>query len=229
MTVDIEISCPELPKIPKIPDINILGLAQLKGMLDFSVGSPSQCTLGISLMLQIAPLLASMTCLLKILAVFKAMESFVKSPLTETTELLEKLADLAPCFGALSLPSISITLKGILELVIGFFVCFIDQLESLISFQASIDLSAGEGNPVLEASLECARDNVATSMDNLMLSLEAIQPLMDMTKSVGGVVGIDLDLPDLAGVSVKEDASKTIADLKGAIEKMQQTIESLPG
>ncbi len=229
MALEVEIPCPKLPKIPKIPSINILGMAELKGLLDFSVGSPSQCTLGINLMLQIAPLLASMTCLLKILAVFKAMESFVKSPLTETTEILEKLADLAPCFGALGLPSIALTLKGILELVIGFFLCFIEQIESLIEFQASIDLSAGEGNPVLEASIECARDNAASAMDNLTLSLEAIEPLMDMAGSLGGVVGLDLELPDFSGISIQEDATATIDAIKETIEGLKKTIESLPG
>lgn len=228
MAIDLDVSCPELPKIPELPSVNVLGLAELKGFLDFSQGSPRDCTVSINLMAQIAPLLASMTCLLKILGVVQALKGTVESGFVKTGELLDAIGDLAPCFGALTPASIAVTIKGILELVISFFLCFIEQMESLVRFQASIDLSAAAGNPALEASLECAQDNARASMDNLMASLESIQPLMDMTKSVGGVAGIDLELPDLSGVSVEEGAEETIADLREAVESLQQVIEGLP-
>src|ERR1700730_1074173 len=112
-TAEIKVPCAHLKKIPKIPNVNNLGMFDLKGMLDFTVGAPHDCTLAINLMLQISPLLASMSCLLKILAVIKAMEKFVKNPLTETTELLEKIGDVAGCFVALIPLNVAITIKGI--------------------------------------------------------------------------------------------------------------------
>ena len=203
-------------------------LFDLKGMLDFTVGAPHDCTLAINLMLQISPLLASMSCLLKILAVIKAMEKFVKNPLTETTELLEKIGDVAGCFVALIPLNVAITIKGILELIISFLSCFLEQLESLITFQASIDLNAAKGNETLRLTLECAKENAQTAMDNLTLSLESIQPLLGLTTSLGAVVGIDVKLPSLASISAQKDQTQAITSLKEAVDAMRQAIQALP-
>src|SRR5262249_1376796 len=139
MALDLEIPCPAVPKIPKIPNINILGMAELKGFLDFSVGSPRDCTLSINLLVQLAPLLASLTCLLRILAVINALKDAVEStpPFSKVGDLLSKIGDMATtCFGALIPLNIAITIKGVLELIISFLICFLEQLDSLISFQA---------------------------------------------------------------------------------------------
>jgi hypothetical protein len=227
-TLNLSVPCVKLPKIPQIPSINILGMVELKGLLDFSQGAPRDCTLAINLMLQLAPLLASMSCLLKMLAVIQAMEKFVKNPLTETTEILDKIGKLAECFGVLNPLNIAITVKGILELIITFVSCFLEQLDSLITFQASIDLNAAAGNPVLHASLECAKDNAQTSLDNLMLSLGAIQPLLDMTTSVAGIIGLDLKLPALSAISMQQDQTQVITTLKQATATMREAINALP-
>lgn len=229
MAANLEVPCTKLPKIPKVPSINILGMAELKGMLDFSVGTPRDCTLAINLMVQLAPLLASMTCLLRILAVIKALESTVKSGFTKTGDLLDAIGKLVTCFGALNPVSIAITIKGVLELVINFLGCFLEQLDSLIKFQASIDLDAAEGNPTLRLSLECARDNAKTSVDNLMLSLQTIQPLLNMTTSLAGVGGFDLKLPALSDLSVQEDQTEVIKSLNQSVTKMREAINALPG
>jgi hypothetical protein len=228
-TIDVTVPCVKLKKIPNIPSINILGMVELKGFLDFSLGTPRDCTLAINLMLQLAPLLASMSCLLKILAVIKALEDTVKSAFTKTGDLLDKIGELASeCFGILNPLNIAITIKGILELIITFMSCFLEQLDSLLTFQANIDLKAADGNPVLRTSLECARDNAQTSIDNLMLSLEAIQPLLDMATSVARVVGIDLKLPALSDISTQQEHAQVIINLKQAVTTMQEAIKALP-
>ena len=48
-------------------------------------------------------------------------------------------------------------IKGMLSLIINFLNCFISQLESIIKFQVSIDLTVAEGNPVLLDTLLCAQ------------------------------------------------------------------------
>jgi hypothetical protein len=227
-TINLSVPCVKLPKIPQIPSISILGMVELKGLLDFSQGAPRDCTLSINLMLQLAPLLASMTCLLKILAVIKALEDTVNSGFTKTGDLLVKIGELSKCFIALTPFNIAITVKGVLELIITFVTCFLEQLESLMTFQASIDLNTAAGNPVLHASLECARDNAQISLDNLMLSLGAIQPLLDMTTSVADIIGLNLKLPALSAISVQKDHAQAITTLKRATATMRDAISSLP-
>ena len=227
--IDVSIPCAKLPKIPKIPSINILGMAELRGMLDFSQGAPRDCTLAINLMLQVAPMLASMTCLIRILAVIKALEDTVKSGFTKTGDLLSKIGELSKCFGALTPASIVITIKGVLELIITFVSCFLEQLDNLIQFQATIDLNAAQENPTLRLSLECARDNAKTSMDNLVLSLQAIQPLLDMASSIGSIVGLKLKLPAMSEISIQKDHTQVITNLREAIGIMRKTMNDLPG
>ncbi len=229
MAENLEIPCVHIPKIAKVPSINILGVAELKGMLDFSMGTPKDCTLSINLMLQLAPLLASMTCLLRILAVLQALPKFVQNPLTETSELLGKLGELSKCFEAILPINIAVTIKGILSLVISFLSCFLEQLDSLVKFQASIDLKSAEGNPALKLSLECAQANAKTSTDNLMLSLQSIQPLLDMTMNLAGVVGFDLKLPKLSDISADQDQATVIYSLSQSVKDLQNAIDALPG
>ena len=71
-------------------------------------------------------------------------------------------------------------IKGILSLVVRFLSCFIGDLESILKFQATIDLSAADGNPVLRDSLICAQNNAKRSMDNMMMSLQPLQPIMNV-------------------------------------------------
>ena len=227
--VDIEVECPEIPEISKLPNINFLGITELKGFLDFSLGTPRDCTLSINLMVQIAPLMASMRCLLRILAVIGALKKAFGTP-PDTIELFQKIDELSDCIQIVLGPiPIAITIKAVLELIINFLSCFLEQLDSLIKFQAKIDLSSGEGNPVLQGSLECALNNSRTSTDNLMLSLDAVQPLLDMSTSIANVVKIDIELPDMTGMSAKENKIEVISDVKQAIEKMKEAIAKLPG
>jgi len=221
-------NCIKLPQIPKIPAINVLGMADLKGMLDFSLGAQRDCSLTINLMLQLAPMLASMTCLLKILAVINAMQEFVNDPL-KTKNLLEKIGDMLPCFAALAPPNIIITVKGVLQLIVSFLSCFLDQLSHLVDIQASIDLDAAEGNPALQLSLKCAQDNAQTAMDNLTLSLAAIQPLLDITASLAGMAHQDLVLPELSALSGQAgQATAVVEGLNQTVTSLKQALDSLP-
>jgi hypothetical protein len=228
--MNISVPCPEIPKIPSIPSINILGLVEMKGILDFSLGTPRDCTLNINLLLQIIPLLASMTCLLKMLAVIQALEETVKSGFMKTGDLLDKIAKLSTCFGALTPPTIAITLKGLLSLIINFVSCFLDNIESLIKFRVSIAAAPADAqNLALQASLECALTNSQNSLDNLILSLESVQPLLDMVVSLGAIGGFSFTLPSMTSLAAEKDPTKVISSLKQGIDTMKQAIASLPG
>ncbi len=233
MALDLKIPCPAVPKIPKIPSIDILGMAELKGFLDFSVGSPRDCTLSINLLMQLSPLLASMTCLLRILAVIEAIQDCLppksKVPFANAADLLKKIEKMATCFLAFTPVNIAITLKGILSLIISFLNCFLEQLDSLISFQAKIDLNSANGNPVLRASLECAKESAQNSMDNLMLSLEPLEPLLGMINSLSGVAGFNkLNLPSFSKLSGEKDQVKIVQNLKQAVGTIKDAIDAIP-
>lgn len=232
--------CVKFPEIPEIPSIQLLGGAELKSFIDFSQGMPTDCKLTFNLLLQLSPLLASMACLLKILDVIGKLQKFFTDlvgqddPLSklgkaigdipELLKAMDKLSNCIPLPGV-AIPQIILMIKGILQLIINFMSCFLSQLDSIVRFQASIDLKAADGNPVLLASLQCARENSKISMDNLMLSLQPIQPLLDMVSMVGSIVGPPLNLPKISDISVNQNHAEVITSLREAIEKMKQVID----
>ena len=188
--------CVQLPKLPNIPKVKLPLGGELSAFADFSVTTPSDCTLTFSLLAQLAPLLASISCLMKVLGVIGALKDFASNPLTKGPDLIAAIDKVAECIAAATVPAISIfaSLKGILELLVNFIGCIVDQLDSLIKFNASIDLEAARDNPILEASLKCAQDNAEISSAVLMQSIEPIKPLLDTVNLLMGIAG----LPEIA-------------------------------
>ena len=212
----------------------MLGGAQISGFIDFSQGAPTDCKATFSLLAQLTPVLASMACLLKILNVIAKLEAFVegaKSPLSKLAptipDLLNAITDLKSC---IPLPTLQFALmiSGMLKLVISFLECFIAQLSSIISFQASIDLSVAQDNPALMDALVCAQKNAATSMDNLMSSLKPMQPLLETISTVAGIMQLPITLPDLSGISASSDKTTMVSSLKNAVDSLKSVIDSLP-
>jgi hypothetical protein len=228
----IEGPCVRLPELPELPTITLFG-ATLTGHLDFSMGMPSDCSANMSLMAQVAPLLASLAPLLKILKVLQALKSAAESAFLDAGDLLSALADLAGLFAAMTPAGIAITVKGILEVIISFMLCFITQLRSVLEFQANISgietaiaADASLDSPVLRASLSCANANAELAMGSVMGSLGPIQPLLDMVGMIGGVVGLSLDLS--LDMSAAGDVEAMIVSLEQTITKVRDVIQSLP-
>jgi hypothetical protein len=228
-------ACVKLPKIPAIPSITLLGGAELKGVLDFSQGTPTDCKLTFNLLLQLSPLLASMACLLKVLNVIGKLQDFLGAfpnladAATKAKPVLDAITELSMCIPALVLPQMALMVKGMLSLIINFLSCFLSQLDSIIRFQATIDLKAAEGNPVLFEALICARNNAQTSMENLMLSIQPLQPILGMIKAVAGIAKLPITLPDFSSVSAGQDQMQVIASLRQGIDTIKDAINSIPG
>ena len=54
--------------------------------------------------------------------------------------------------------------------------------------------------------LLCAQDNAQTPMDNLMTSLQPLQPILDMVGVLVGIVGLPaLELPNMASISASTE------------------------
>jgi hypothetical protein len=188
-------------------------------------------------MIQLAPLLASMACLFKILEVIGKMKDFAEATknldgpkLLETVpKLVDAITQLEGCIPPLQLPRLALMLKGMLQLVIGFLSCFLGQLDSLIQFRASINLDSAEGNPVLRESLMCAGASVDAAQVNLLKSLQPLVPVMSVVGMVGGVAGIPVKLPDFTGMSAGGDAKATIASVQQAIAGLKTVMDGIPG
>jgi hypothetical protein len=220
----IDIPCVSLPKVPvKMPKIELPFGVELQAIMDISKGPPTDCTLVHSLMLQLAPVLAGMTCFFKVLKVMVALKDISVDSLPK---IAQAAADLADCF--LVFDKIPKLIGDILRILIMFLKCFIQAVESIINFQVGIDLNAADGNPALLFSLQCAQDNAQTSLAQLMAALEAIQPLLDMMQPLMQMGGLSLKLPSMADVTGAKDLTEMLHKIEATLEEMQQLLDSLP-
>jgi hypothetical protein len=214
MNATLTVPCVELPKIPEIPAISLLGGAELRGFLDFSVGAPTDCKLTFNLLLQLAPLLASMACIFKILKAITALADGIQDP-SKIPSIPGVITDLGKC---IPVPGIQfyLMIKGILSLVV-------------LKFQATIDLSAADGNPVLRDTLICAQNNAQTSMDNMMLSLQPLEPILKVATMLIGMTPLGIKLPDVSTLTASADKIEVVASLKQAVDQLKQAVDSIPG
>ena len=180
MGLNVEIPCVKFPEVSA--DLKItLPFGELKAYRDFAAGMPTDCNLAFNLLIQISPLLASMACLLKILNVISSLKEFLEAfpniPAVpaKAAKVVAAIGDMATCLPPGLFLSLFVTIKDILELILSFLLCLISQLESILEFQAGIDLNSAEGNPVLLASLKCAQANAQTAADHLAASIGPIR------------------------------------------------------
>ena len=238
MTVELaaDIPCTELKALGDIPNIQLLGGVELKAFVDLAGGPPTDCKLSMNLLIQLAPLLASMTCLFKILDVMAKLQDFANAatdPLKNlpgaVPALVNSIGELTKCMPPFQIPQLFIMLKTMLQLVLRFLSCFLSQLDNILEFRASIDFDAADGNPVLRESLTCAKNSADAAQANLFKSLEPLMPVMNIVGMVAGIAKISLTIPDFAAMSAGGDVTASVHAIKAAVLSLQQVVDGIPG
>ncbi len=208
-----------------IPSVQLPFGIELQAIADFSKGPPNQCAMLSNLLVQLTPAMAAMSPIITIINVFAALKGFLKLPPGDPTaavaaiEALVKLIDPAPFITAV---------KSILLLVIEYLNCFITTMEGLLAFQASIDLSAAVGNPALQASLQCASENAATSIQQLLQSLGPIGPILNLVQPFMSIAGLSIPLPSLSSMQGAQDMEQMLKTLSKTLTDLQQVVEAIP-
>ncbi len=200
----------------------------LQSFANFADGPPTDCALIHSLILQLMPTLGGMTCFLNVLGVIKALQDFASSPnpLSSLGELTTAINKMLGCFNVFTnIPSM---IGDILRLIIAYLRCFIHAVESVLEFQAQIDLNAAQGNPVMLASLTCAQNNAGTSLAQLMQALSVIEPLMDMLKPIMQLGPVSVSLPSFEDVTAAKDIDTALKNLDNTLNQIQQVADQLP-
>jgi hypothetical protein len=220
--------CVSLPK-PLNRSIPLPFGIELRAITDAS-RPPNDCAIVQSLMLQLTPVLAGLTCLFKILKVIKAVPDALGPP-PNPKKVLDAIVELAPCLGMIELCAVSKTVSGVLCMVIAYLGCVIEAFESLLNFQVGIDLNAADGNPVMLANLTCAQDNAQRAFDGVMSSMEGVKPLLDIVSMLLEFVGQPpLVLPPLATPKPSDllDGQDPLAPLKTLRQALVTVNGSLP-
>jgi hypothetical protein len=215
----------------------------LKAIADISKGIPNDCSLIVSLMLQIAPFLASIECLLKLLGLIAPLVDVVKAlaPAPDPPKLvsavpkfLEAADKVLPCLLVLTGAPIIPFLRDLLCLILKVLHCLRGQLQSIIDIMSGltprIDIAIAEGNTELQRVLECAQENAAISAQHSTASLEPIITILQLAAPLMELAGVPpIQLPPLGSqtdVRALQLNMETLREIEGII---QVAVDALGG
>jgi hypothetical protein len=224
-------SCDDL-KLPDVGDLSVQlpSGGSLQAFGDISKGIPTDCSLTFSLMLQIAPFLASLRCLLNVLKLLKPLVDIIKNlpmpPAKALVDFGEAAAALAPCL-LIPTPAAMIPfVKDLLCLILRVLGCVRDQLKSLLHILGpltlQLNLAQQSGNDELVSTLQCAQQNAQTQAGQIMKGLGPVGVLLDLAGPLFDIAGVPaITLPSLGSASdltALSTAVKTLDEIVGTIQ-----------
>lgn len=231
-----------LPEAGSPMQLRLPNGASFTAIADLSKGIPTDCSMATSLIVQLAPFLASIECLLKVLALIEPLVKFVKAvpslaPLDIAeagAEIIEAAAKLAPCIGMImpATPAILFFIKDLLLIIIRMIKCMIGSLETILGIMQGIELrleaANTAGNAELAELLECARENATTAAAHAQSSLGPVQNIMPLIMSFLELANISFELPELGSPEDSAALAQTIQTLNDTITTLETVVETLP-
>jgi hypothetical protein len=253
-TLDVTVSADlqklfELPEcaevrlpLPEKLEITLPTGALLKAIADTSKGIPNDCSLIVSLLLQIAPFLASFECLFKLLGMIdpliKVVEAIKNPPelLSAVPKFMKAAGELSTCLEVL-IPALGLTdfARDLLCLILKALHCLIEQLTSIIDIMNGltlrINIAKASGNIKVQQALECAQENAIISAQHASNSIEPISAILKLAGPLLGVVpGLpsSIELPALGSQTDIQSLQDTVHTLQD-IEKIIRDVVNLVG
>lgn len=229
-----------LPK-PGKTELKLPTGGTIKPIPDITKGIPQDCSMNFNLALQMAPIMASMECLLKILKFIGTVIEVLKG-LTDPTKLIssvgkiiEAAEDVMPCVNMVILPPLNMIpfIKSLLLMLAKMLRCTAQLLRSAIEVLDGIglDLATAQqnGNDALAQQLECAQENAQLAMDGAMASIEPVMILLDLAKPFLEIANVSLDIPAIAPAGALDEMKTVLETIETVAQTMQDIAEALPG
>jgi len=210
----------------------------LQAFADISKGVPTDCAMTFSLMLQIAPFLASIRCLLNVLKLLKPLVDIVKNlpmpPASALVEFGEAAVALAPCLLIPTPAAIIPFVKDLLCLILKVLECFLGQMKSLIRILGPLQLQLTQaqqsGNDELAATIQCAQTNAQTQASQLMNSLGPVGVLLDLAGPLFGIAGVPaITLPAAGSATDLTALNNMLQTIQGVVGTIQIVVDGLGG
>lgn len=210
----------------------------IKAIGDASKAIPTDCSNVFSLMVQLAPLLASMECLLKILKLLKPLIDVITNlpmpPVKAVQEFAKAAADLAPCLLIPTPANMIPFVRDILCLILKALKCLLAQLRTVLEvmkgLNLQLDAARAVGDSELVNTLECAQKNAQTSSEHLMKSMEPIGVILDLVGPAMGIAGVQpIQLPQIGSSSDLESLNQVVQTLQALVGTIQIVVDTLGG
>ncbi len=231
--------CIPLPEPGKV-EINLPMGGTLKGVTDITKGIPDDCTLSFSLVLQLAPFLANLDCLFKIIKVLEPMIKVVTALPNaveagqQVPKLLEAVPPLAECISKFIGTGIPLFVRDLLCLIIKLLSCIIGQFKSIMNVMGGLAIqmqsAQAAGNTELLAALECSQKNAQISAQHMVSAVEPIMLLLTMAEPFLGMAGVDpIKIPAIASPDDLEKMQETVNTLDELVKTLKLASEAVGG
>jgi hypothetical protein len=249
-SIDITVSADlqEAFQLPPCEDIKLPFPSPLKvtlptggsisALADISKGIPTDCSMTFSLMLQIAPLLASLECLLKVLGLLKPLIDVINGlpvpPVKAILDFGKAAADLAPCLLIPTPLNMIPFVKDLLCLILKALKCFLQQMKSLLGLLGGLShalaSAQGAGNAALISSLQCAQGNAQAQAAALGASIQPLAVILELMGTVMGIAGVQpIQLPSLDAGADLTALNTFVEDIQGVVGILETVTEALGG
>jgi hypothetical protein len=228
----------KIPK-PELPQIRLPTGATIKGIADITKGVPSDCSLNFNLVLQLGPLLASIQCLVKLLALIAPLIDVIKAlpdpmKIAQAMPKFVKAAeDLAPCLLIPTPLALLPFIGDILRLIIKMLHCLTQELRSIVNLIGGLELKIAaaqqDGNAELLATLNCARESADAAMQSTMMGIEPIKVILDLIQPLLGMAGVDpIEIPGIASPQDLQQLNDVLTTLDNVTATLQLVADALP-
>lgn len=249
LDIPVSVDVQSMLKIPPCADLRLPQFkpasitlptgAVIKAVADASKGIPTSCSLNVSLLIQLAPLLASMECLLRILKLLGSLVKVIKGlpfpPIKAISDFIQAAAELAPCLAIpVNIPGLLQMIHDILCLVARSLKCVVDGLNTVVKtlkgLSIQLKIATDEGNSELLATLQCAQENAMTSAASQMQSIEPISAILDLVTPIMEMAGMPaFKMPALAPAADVAALETAVSTLQGVVDSLNTIASGLPG
>lgn len=218
------------------PELRSLTLpigGELQGLADFTHGIPTECSMNFSLILQLAPMMASMECLLKILAFFGDLVNAPTNPPEFIAAFIDGLSALEACVGMVLPVGMFCFVKDLLELIASILLCVVEALTSVLDIltglQIQISTATAAGNTDLLSALQCSQENATTAALGVMQSLQPVTVLLKLAAPFMKIAGVGaIALPSVVPADDLIAMNTLLKDLGTAAELIKSIADKLP-
>jgi hypothetical protein len=184
-------------------------------------------------MAQLAPMMASMECLLKILKFFGDLISAPANPPQFIAAFIDGLKALETCTNMVLPTGMFCFVKDLLMLIAAMLLCAVEALESILNILGGLQLSISDaqaaGNTDLLAALQCAQENATTAAEGAMQSLQPIATLLALAGPFISISGhsVSVSIPSAVpatDLAAMQTLLTTIGDVAQALKTIADAI-----
>lgn len=212
----------------------------LSAFSDLSKGIPSDCSLTFSLLIQIAPFLASTECLLKVLGLIAPLIEVIKAipdPIKlagAVPKFLQAAEAVMPCVAVVTGLGIIPFIKDLLCLIIKALNCFLSQMKSLLAIMGGLtlqlNLATSTGDAELAAAIQCEQQNAQNLASNMLSSIEPIGVILQLAGTIFGIAGMKpISLPAVGSATDLQSLNSVLESIQGVVGTLQIAADALGG